>query len=274
MSARIPLDRPGYAGYACDPEGVSKYELACMCCHCLVNPTCVVEYLNIPTNMRGSNIGMPWDESHSSLVRAHATEPNRWLVTEPSDTVTPPTCGDDVGEAYQYLTTDYIDVPPIQVRGLSKRSDAATSKPTCQQCYEVDYEDEDRMIIDKVYWTARSGGKQEVLPDFNLPMSTYPPTTVDIADVDSSKYTACTGSGSSGYSKITFSYCPPPWNLTPDDLCDGDPFLAVEDLGFGGRRLYWDYESIPGYSDTGKYGLIIEEGCPKWLLMEECPEDS
>jgi len=35
----------------------------------------------------------------------------------------------------------------------------------------------------------------------------------------------------------------------------------------------WNYKNIPGYSASGKYGLIIDDGCPRWLEMAECPSE-
>ena len=268
MSCRLIPDRPGYSVYECDGS-VEPYVVSCMCCNCSSSPDCSDEYLNIPTSMRSAKTGMPWNAEHSTYISRYSdTEQDRWTCTDPDDSVTPRTCGDDVGEPYHYLRTDYIDVPPVRVRGVSIAYRSPAKAP-CKTCYDIEWDDPISMTISGVWIRKSTGSDQQVLPD---EYGMYPDTLMRVMDLELSAHTHTTCSTANLQSfgdETLLTFCDPPRSLMGDPDCGGWPLDYIMDNN-GHYNLAFSPEGITGYAETGKFGLIIEDGCLKWLEMEKC----
>lgn len=282
MSGRLQPDRPGYTGYSCNGS-IPVYETVCMCCRDASSPGCSEEYLNIPPRSSLSTVSIPWNPDCTAYLlrgdKVPGTNRYNWIT---ADGVTPPTCGDTMEPAYDYLETEYIDVPPIATRGFgvvysSPPPPAGPEDTSCPACYEIKYSD-DTHEVEKVYYLDNTGNEIEATADAD---GVYQPKSVHRTRADSSYWCRVDPEDENSQPteavEILFSICPPLIGEYRDKTCsdsgaDGVKYIEMVPSSNGKEKnIKFAYDNISGYSSSGKYGLIIEDGCLKWLQMDECP---
>ena len=261
MSGRIPKDRPGYTGYVCD--GLDPYILQCPCCKDEEHQECEEEYLNIPVDTGISTKSAAWVSDAGTYITKGPSVPgtNRhiWEVTPPSPTFNPLECCDVIDSSYNFLVTDYIDVPPIRTRGLSiaPSQDTLDIEKLCHMCYNVDYE-EGSGIPPKFYY--EDADDVHVDAYYDGVVGAYPPMKYKKSEV-AGHYTE-----GSDCTHVVFSVCG--WlDSYVDPDCPSDKYIKFDKEG---RIIKFDYKSISGYQSSGTVVLTSKDGCLEWLATTEC----
>lgn len=224
MSGRIQPDRTGYNGYACgctDPYDpgciIQPYILECMCC-VGEGPGCEEGYYDIPIRPSKSTDRASWALANRSYITdsdevVTGTSRHIWITT---DGVTPLDCEDDTPIAYDFLETEYIDVPPIRTRGLSMApiTPETSISNACPMCYEIRFSSSSGEAgqIEKVYYKDDNLNEIEAPVDEN---NNYMPIAVDIDLVEEGVHDCCLGLSPTCLippvpwaRQVVFSFCP------------------------------------------------------------------
>jgi hypothetical protein len=277
---RIQPDRTGYTGYS-TCEGITLYELDCQCCN-VDDELCVEEYLNIPARPAISTISAPWNQNHNTYITEGPSVPgtsrNIWIVTEPTEFLTPfVCCKPNESSDYNFLETEYIDVPPIRTRGLSYPSPVSVLKSfspkTCIKCYDVEVSPGNGTSIT---YTPSGASPNPV----DAPTDAHGgvlPTTLDRSEVADSYFEE-----GEQCDEVTFIYCAPSIEnaLKPEDQCSTTylQFSYAQDAGAGGedpfyRRIGFNVEGIPvGDGSTVTHVLAKDSSdCLYWVAVTDCP---
>jgi len=196
MSGRLTEDRFGYSGYEC--SGCAPSNIPCADCDEDNN------YLNIPSNVPESTETQIYNDS---VQLASKLEPN--IISEAHP------CGSEI-PAISFLSTGFIDAPPVSVRSLSSvpvapEEDASEKDNTlgCTLCYEGE--------IPRLFLVNKSGN--EIISydgvdflDTNT-VGEYRPIamTIPAKELDD-KYVSSCASKIPGFTKsrdlLNFIYCP------------------------------------------------------------------
>lgn len=279
MGHRIQPNRSGWSGYdVC--VGIDTYELDCPCCT-VGNPGCVESYYNIPTKLSKSTDNAAWNVDHNTYITEGPAVPDTsrhiWITTEPTVVITPTVCC-YTGESddYDFLETDYIDVPPIRTRGISYPSPATPTvqppPPPCIRCY--DETPSSYPPNSTVSYKNASGTPVEVQGDIDAEGRILP-RTLDRADVSEDYF-----GPDDDCEEVTFIYCSrfAADGVKPETQCTDKEYITVdyrEDVGDAAEQFYvgLNISGIP-VGDGGSITHVLAKdssNCLYWIAVTDCP---